>query len=81
MTLRLVGFEPGEIKMVRPTSAYDGMPVFVPLKSSGGLRVGMVPGKVVAAMGYSARVVCEDPPTDTWFHLDELRVPVQDLKP
>lgn len=74
------GAQAGEnIRYVAPTSAYDGMPVFAPLKAEG--RIGLVPCKVLTAMGDTARVVCEDPKIDTWYRLTELRVPEQEPKP
>lgn len=63
------------LRYVIPTGVYDGMLVFVTLKGR------LVPGKVLAAMGATARVACFNPYIDTWFRLDELRVPEQDLKP
>lgn len=67
------------LRYVAPRSAFDGMPVFAPLRSKG--RIGLVPCKVVTAMGDTVRVVCDDPKIDTWCKLDELRVPEQDPKP
>lgn len=67
------------LRYVAPTWAFDGMPVFAPVQAEG--RVGLVPCRVVTAMGTRARVVCDEPEVDTWFDLHELRVPVQDPKP
>jgi hypothetical protein len=68
------------IRYVAPKSVFDGQPVFVQLKSQKD-RIGLTPGVIVATMGDTVRVRCEDPPVDTWFSVDELRVPEQDLKP
>lgn len=67
------------LRMVAPKSVFEGQPVFIQTKAPG--RIGLVPATVITAMGHTARVQCDDPELDTWFNVDELRVPEQDLKP
>lgn len=69
----------GSLRYVAPTTTYDGMPVFAPYRSKG--RIGLVPCKVMIALGDLAFCNSAEPPVNRWFRLDELRVPVQANKP
>jgi hypothetical protein len=62
-----------------PKYVVDGMPVFAPIKAPN--RIGLVPCRVESTLGDYVGVLCEDPPCEGWFKLEELRVIFQKVKP
>jgi len=54
-----------------PRWVEPGMAVLIPCGEA------RVLGVVSTAAGYSARVKCDSPEIDRWYHLDELRLPTR----